>query len=88
MTETHHLKPDLHVYTSLAREEGRKGRVGGLTRLVERMEGVREGGREGGVQADERWFAAALEGAARGGDTVCGSFKRRAKGREEKKEGG
>jgi len=66
MTHTHHLKPDLHVYTSLAREEGRKGRAGGLTRLVEGM----EGGREEGVQADERLFAAALEGAARGGETV------------------
>ena len=66
MTESHHLKPDLHLYTSLAREEGRKGRVGGLTQLVERM----EGGREDGVQVDERWFAAALQGAVRGGEAV------------------
>ena len=88
MTHTHRLKPDLHVYTSLAREEGRKGRAGGLTRLVEGMEGGRgEEGREEGVQADERLFAAALEGAARGGETVCVEGGGRKGGREGRKEG-
>jgi pentatricopeptide repeat protein len=62
MTAARGLHPDLVVYTSLAREEGRLGRVGRVTALVGEMEeapGV-------GIVPDGKFFAAALEGAARG----------------------
>jgi hypothetical protein len=103
------LRPDLIVYTSIAREEGRKGRpgrgvcvcvcvsvsfiiciitsthtfththththtqTGRLTSLVEEMENT-EGQAHTHthkVPPDEKFFAAALEGAARGGAKVC-----------------
>lgn len=60
MTGVRGLRPDVQVYTSVAREEGRMGRGGRVTALVGEMEG------EGGVVPDERFFAAVLEGAARG----------------------
>lgn len=59
MTEKRGLRPDLVVYTSLAREEGRAGKRG-LVALLQEMEAH-------GVKPDEKWFAGALEGAARGG---------------------